>query len=415
MEDYLFAQGDLHATLRAYERLVSEKVDAIPRDQFMNAQPEEVIDHILSEMTVEPLKIYEDRAEMEDRETKIDISGRRDRNLFGDPGPILVSGVAVSISVPFTGDPVLWKLKPNHHQFNCPRAEVVYPSGNHAGHVQINMAQPADEDPGKLKDRLNKDLETIRYYVQSQTRQIERFNAGLHAKILAAVSARRDRIQKHEGLQDALGIPMKRKEGSPDFEFLKIARKLVRPLPPFPKTGYKPEPGITDDNYSHILSVIRHEGRTFETTPSTYAVHDEEELRDILLAHLNGHYQDSATGGAFRRRGKTDIRIESDNRAAFVAECKIWKGQKELSQAINQLLSYLTWRDCKAAIVVFNKHNSGFNKIIESVSGVFEAHPQFRRSRAVGDTGEWQFDMSSLEDEGRQVRVHVFVFNLFVT
>jgi hypothetical protein len=50
------------------------KIDAIPRDQFMNAQPEEIIDHVLSAMTVEPLVIYEDRAEMDQRETKIDVS-----------------------------------------------------------------------------------------------------------------------------------------------------------------------------------------------------------------------------------------------------------------------------------------------------------------------------------------------------
>jgi hypothetical protein len=276
------------------------------------------------------------------------------------------------------------------------------------------MAQPTDEAPERFKTRLDEELKTIRYYIQSQKQQIEGFNAGLHAQVLAAVTARRNRIQKHDGLQNVLGIPLKRKEGAPAFAPVKIARKLVRPLPPSPKSGYKPEPGITDEDYSHILSVIRHEGRTFETTPKTYAVHDEEQLRDILLAHLNGHYQGDATGEAFRRGGKTDIRIEDDTRAAFVAECKIWKGQKELSQAIDQLLGYLTWRDCKAAIVVFNKHNAKFNGIIESVPGVFEAHPRFRRLRAAKGAGEWQFDMTSREDEGRQVRVHVFVFNLFV-
>ena len=112
-EDYLFAEGDLDATLRAHQGSISAKMDAIPRDQFMNAQPEEIIDHILSEMTVEPLVIYEDRAEMDQRETKIDVSGWRDRNPFGDRGPIHVSGVAVSVSLPFTGDSSLWKLKPN--------------------------------------------------------------------------------------------------------------------------------------------------------------------------------------------------------------------------------------------------------------------------------------------------------------
>lgn len=413
-EDYLFADGDLDATLRAHQGSIAAKIDAIPRDQFMNAQPEEIIDHILSAMTVEPLVIYEDRAEMDQRETKIDVSGWRDRNPFGDRGPIHVSGVAVSVSIPFTGDSSLWKLRPNQWQSVFPHAKVVGSRGENTGHVQVDMAQPTDEAPERFKARLDEELKTIRFYLQSQKQQIEGFNAGLRAQVLAAVIARRDRIQKHEGLQDIMGIPLKRKEGVPAFAPVKIARKLVRPLPPPPKSGYKPEPGITEEDYSHILSVIRHEGRTFETTPKTYAVHDEEQLRDILLAHLNGHYQGDATGEAFRRSGKTDIRIEDDARAAFVAECKIWKGQKELSQAIDQLLGYLTWRDCKAAIVVFNKHNAKFSGILESVPGVFEAHPRFKRLRGAEGLGEWQFDMTSREDEGRQVRVHVFVFNLFV-
>jgi hypothetical protein len=159
--------------------------------------------------------------------------------------------------------------------------------------------------------------------------------------------------------------------------------------------------------------VIRHEGRTFETTPKTYAVHDEEQLRDILLAHLNGHYQGEASGETFRRAGKTDIKIEDKNRAAFVAECKIWKGPKEFSQAIDQLLGYLTWRDCKAALIVFNKHNAKFSSLVESVPSIFQAHKNFRSDLRPGIAGEWEFNMTSREDEGRVVRIHVFVFNLY--
>jgi len=413
-EDYLFCEGDLDATLRAHQGSIAAKVDAVPRDQFMNARPQDVVDHILSVMTVEPLVIYEDRAEMDQHETKIDVSGWRDRNPFGDRGPIYVTGVAVSVSIPFTGDSSLWKLRPNQWQTVFPHGQVLGSRGENLGHVQLEMAQPTDEAPERFKARLDEELKMIRFYVQSQKQQIDGFNASLRPQVLAAVSARRDRIQKHEGLKDILGIPLKRKEGAPAFAPVKIARKLVRPLPPPPKSGYKPEPGITEEDYSHILSVIRHEGRTFETTPKTYAVHDEEQLRDILLAHLNGHYQGDATGEAFRRSGKTDIRIEDNNRAAFVAECKIWKGQKELSQAIDQLLGYLTWRDCKAAVVVFNKHNAKFSGILESVPEVFQTHSRFKRIRDAEGPGEWQFDMTSLEDEGRQVRVYVFVFNLFV-
>ncbi|MCJ7525664.1 MAG: hypothetical protein MUP71_10665 [Candidatus Aminicenantes bacterium] len=413
-EECLFCDGHLDTTLRAHLASIGTKVDAIPRDQFMNAQVEEVIEHILSEMIVEPLVIYEDRAEMEQRETKIDVSEWRDRNPFGDRGPIYVAGVSVSVSIPFTGDSSLWKLRPNQWQTIYPHARVLAGRSQSNGHIQIDLAQPADETKERFKQRLDEELKTIRFYVQSQNQQVNSFNANLRGQILAVVNARRDRLKKHEGLNDFLGIPLKRKEGVPAIEPVKIERKLVRPLPPTPKSGYKPEPGITDEDYSYILSVIRHEGRTFETTPKTFAVHEEEALRDILLAHLNGHYKGDATGEAFRRSGKTDIRIEDGNRAAFVAECKVWKGQKELSQAIDQLLGYLTWRDCKAAIIIFNKHNARFSRVIETIPTVLAAHRFFKRRIDVKEAGEWQFDMTSGEDVGRHVRVHVFAFNLFV-
>ena len=410
----LFYEHDLDGTMRTHLAGIGAKVDAIPQDQFMNARPEDVVEHLVAQMAVDPLVLYEDRAEMEQKETKIDVAAWRDRNPFGDPGPMYVAGVAITVTIPFTGDGQLWTFRPNQWQTVFPRGRVSPARGDGVGHLYIDMAQPADEPPERFKSRLDGELKSIRFHVDAQRKQIEQFNAGLRAAIRPAIDARRARIQKHQGLKDVLGIPLKRREDAPSVEPIKLTRKLVRPLPPPPKSGYQPEPGISDEDYAHVLSVIRHEGRTFETTPKTYAVHDEEELQDILLAHLNGHYQGDASAETFRRGGKTDIRIEDNNRAAFVAECKIWKGPKELSQAIDQLLGYLTWRDCKGALIVFNKHNAKFSAIVEGIPSIFESHEKFRGVLLPGSRGEWQFRMSSREDEGRDVRVHVFVFNLYV-
>lgn len=413
-ENLLFYDGDMDATLRAQQGSIASRVDSIPRDQFLNTSIEELTQHIVSALVVEPLTLYEDRAEMEQRETKIDVSGWRDRNPFRDPGPIYVAGTEVVVTIPYSGVQSLWKLRPNQCQSVFPRAVVRGPGRDGIGQLQIALSQPADEDPERFKARLDEELKSIRFYVDAQRRQIEQFNAGLAGPIGAAVAARRERLKKNEGIKDLLGIPLKQREGTPPVEPIKITRKLVRPLPPPPKTGYQSEPGITDEDYKHILSVIRHEGRTFEATPKTYAVHDEEELRDILLAHLNGHYQGAAAGEAFRRSGKTDIRIEDQNRAAFVAECKVWRGQKELSAAIDQLLGYLTWRDCKAALIIFNKNNAKFTELLGRIPDTIQAHEKFRQVLSNGQDGEWDFLMTSREDDARQVRVHVFVFNLYV-
>lgn len=410
----LFYEHDLEATLRAQVVSIRERVDGIPRDQFFATPEDTLVEHIRSSMEVEPIHLHEDAMVMDQQETKIDVSGWPDRNPFRDRGPIYVAGVHITVTVPFSGDQGLWKLRPNRWQSVFPRGIVRGSGADGIGHLDIELSQPSDQSPDKLKRELEDNLRGIRFYLESQKQQIEQHNTGLPNAIRQAVQARRARLQAHDGIAQVLNIPLKRRDGAPEIRPIAVQRKLVRPLPPPPKSGYKPEPGITDEDYEHILSVIRHEGRTFEATPGTFSSLDEEQLRDVVLAHLNGHYQGGATGETFRRSGKTDVRIEDNNRAAFVAECKVWRGAKELTDAVGQLLSYLTWRDCKASIVIFNKHNAGFSELLQKVPEMLAANPRIRKAIGQRGDGEWRFVFASAEDEAREVIVHVFLFNLYV-
>lgn len=414
MRKLLFCDGDLRATLDNHTKQIFVKVDAIPEDQFLATLEDDLVEHIESELHVEPLSLYEDSMEMEQHEIQVDVSGYRDRNPFDNPGPIYVAGIRVTVSLPYTGDSLLWKLSPNSFQTVFPQADVREPIGDKAGHLEMVFEQPTDEKPEQMKQRLDRDLELIRFYVDAQRNQVEQFTETAPDIIRKAIKERRERLKKHSGLADMLGIQLKRRDDVPAVEPIHIERTLVKPLPPPPKSGFEPEPGIADEDYDHILSVIRHEGRTFEATPQTYAVHDEEGLRDIILAHLNGHYKGGATGETFRRNGKTDIRIEAEDRAAFVAECKIWRGQKELTSAINQLLGYLTWRDCKAAILIFNKHNAKFTELLEKIPETLRSHQNFRRDLGQQGDGEWRYSLTSTEDEQRQIILNVSVFNIYV-
>ncbi|MDP3662067.1 MAG: hypothetical protein U1D41_10130 [Nitrosomonas sp.] len=412
-DNLLFYEGNLNNALLARNRNTSEEVNAIPKDQFLSTPEQDLIEHVCAEILIEPLTLYEESMEMEQHETEIDVSGYKDRNPFGDRGPINVQGIRVVVSVPFTGDPDLWKIRPNQFQTVFPRADVCGSKGGKAGHIELIYQQPSDEQPQQIKQRLESDLMSIRFYIDAQRNQIEQFNKSTPENVRQAVQVRRQKLEKHDGIANMLGIPMKRRDGVPSVKPILIKRALVKPLPPPPKSGFKPEPGIANEEYEHILSVIRHEGRTFEATPKTYAVHGEEELRDIILAHLNGHYHGGATGETFRRNGKTDIRIEDDSRAAFVAECKVWRGQNELIDAINQLLNYLTWRDCKASIIIFNKENARFTELLDKIPNIMKSHVNFKRDLGQQGDGEWRYIFTSAEDQLKQVIVNVFIFDIY--
>ena len=113
---------------------------------------------------------------------------------------------------------------------------------------------------------------------------------------------------------------------------------------------------------------------------------EEEQIRDIILVDLNGHYDGDATGESFNAQGKTDILIRAEGRNVFIAECKIWDGPSTLKAAIDQILNYLTWRDTKAALLLFSK-NLGFTSVLNSIGNTVPEHSNFKRElKKVSDT-----------------------------
>lgn len=409
--EFLFRDGDVRVQIEHHFTKAADKIDSIPDAQFLATTDDEITDHVVSELQVHPLELNEEEMRMQQEETKLDVSEYY-ASRFGDPDePFLTPAQRVTVSIPFSGDPNLWKLRPSSYQLSFPRGKV-RETHELAGFLDIIIELPSECEPEQYKQRLDGTLKDVRNFLRYQKSDIDGLNASLPGRVRQAITARRSRLEKHGKVAQMLDIPLARKAGVPSAQSIPIQRRIIKPLPPAPNRPA--EPGIRDEDYEHILSVIRHEGRSFEATPGTFAVHDEEELRDIILAHLNGHYKGDATGETFRRVGKTDIRIESKNRAAFIAECKVWRGPKELLAAVDQLLAYLTWRDCKAALILFNKNAASFSAIQAKLPNELRTHGGFLGDLPSAETGEWRVRFRASDDPSRIVTVHVLLFNLFV-
>ena len=405
---YLFDEDDLAAQLRHRQAQAAQAVDEIPEQQFLISSDQDLVSHVVSRFTVHPLVLREDAARMNQTETQVDVSGEPGRFVsIVHSGPFHILGTRVNVDIPYEGDEWLFKYRTSTYTLSFPLG-VVSP-----GSLRVTVALPHDQEPEVFKQRYDDQLRLIRQFVQRSHAQVLEYNRSLEEIIQHAISHRRGRLRKHSALTKMLDIPLAANPRAPSVDPVKIEIRRPPPLPVPPKTGLQPEPGITDQVYEEILHFIRHQGRTFETTPKTYAVHDEEELRDIILAQLNGHFVGEAVGEAFRRKGKTDIRLEKENRAAFVGECKLWKGPASLSDALDQLLGYLTWRDSKASLIFFNSRNRNFSKILPNVSPTVAAHPLHLRHLPCEEAGEWRVEMRSEENEGRRVTVHIFLFNLY--
>ena len=405
---HLFSQEDLDTELRAKRESAALAVDAIQKEQFLIAEDQDIVDRVVSEFSVEPLVLHEAEKTMNQSETRVDIS--RDPNRLPPlrpTGPHYVPGTRVDVQIPFSGDEWLFHYRTN------PRSTEPLHGELDQQFVLLSVSLADDIEPENFKRAHHRKLELLRSFVQYSESQVQSHNQVLPAVVRDAVARRRQRLRKQAHIADLLAIPLATKPGAPPLAPVKIAVRQPPKLPVPPKTGLAPEPGIEQPMYEKVLQCLRHQGRTFEATPSTFAKHGEEDLRNIVLAHLNGHFEGDAVGEAFRKRGRTDICIEQDNRAAFVGECKLWAGPASFTKALDQLLGYLTWRDSKSALIIFNSKNRKFSRILASLPVALRDHRLFLRDMACEESGEWRVEMRSEEDEGRRVIVHVFLFNLY--
>jgi hypothetical protein len=182
-------------------------------------------------------------------------------------------------------------------------------------------------------------------------------------------------------------------------------------MPPATAGQFKPEPILEEAEYQHILDVIEGMVHVMERSPKVFHTIDEESLRTHFLVQLNGHYEGQATGETFNYQGKTDILIRSGDRNIFIAECKFWAGPAQLTETIDQLLGYLSWRDSKAAVLIFNR-NKDLSKVLATIPETVKAHKNFQKDEGKrGETG-FRFSFRHKDDAAKILHLTVIVFDI---
>ena len=109
--------------------------------------------------------------------------------------------------------------------------------------LRLTVEHPHDVPLQRIKEAIDPQLAEIEKFLGWNCTQIETAERGLDAAVRAAIQNRRKRLLEQQGISDLLGIPLKKSVNAPQFLPIDTRRKVVRPLPPPPETGFKPEPG----------------------------------------------------------------------------------------------------------------------------------------------------------------------------
>ena len=97
----------------------------------------------------------------------------------------------------------------------------------------------------------------------------------------------------------------------------------------------------------------------------------------------------------------------------MIAECKLWKGEKLLLNAIDQLLNrYVNWRDEKIALIVFNRDVKKFTDVIKTATKAIEGHKLCLQALGQGKETSYSFLFRNPDDETRTIKLELILFHV---
>ena len=171
---------------------------------------------------------------------------------------------------------------------------------------------------------------------------------------------------------------------------------------------------ISDKAYYQILDYIILLGKNLEAFKELNTKFDEERYRDYFIPFLNAiSSQHSAKGEVFNRQGKTDILVFDNNgNNVFIAECKLWKGEAYLLDAVEQLLkNYINWRDEKAAIIIFNRDVRKFSELIVTATNAISKHSLCIKAHGQRKETSFSYQFKNPDDEHKSIKLELVLLN----
>ncbi len=406
MNQFLFTErGELFNHLRNMEAEIARNVEEIDETTIEEKSIEECASLVRQRSILDCPILREDQMyQLEPKESKILME------TWINDVQQSVPSTDITVVLPYFGDGSLLTMRPSSHQLSFPRGFL------HSQEIHIPY-RVHNGDSESLRDNIQQNLETIRKYLEWVKIDVDAYNQRAEKKIVQLITLRKDKLNQGRQLSASLGIPLKIRSDAPKTYPIPLKRKelTIHSAQPGPKGGQL-DPALDQRVYEEILGIIQNISLYMEKSPKSFTKLDEPEIRDFLLLTLNSQYVLDATAETFSAAGKTDIYVLWQNHHCFIAECKIWKGEKQMKEAIDQLLSYVTWRDTKTSLIVFS-NNKGFSEILNKIQKAAETHECFVRKTApqsshLKNTTTFSYDFHHPSDKSKELKLTVMVFNV---
>ena len=420
MNLFLKGNGSVSDYLRKLYGELEGEIDSFADEKIVNCDVDEWTEYLTEKYRVDPISFYVDYATRSIQKTQIKRNNPWGHfgDVYGEPQFYMVDGCNIDYKVPFSGDDVLLKCTPSTYIMNS--FEIFgfqKPSNTNYGFITIRLSYTNQEMKGfgdNLEEKVNSDFrnqfssfEKMSGYANDDIRS---YNENLTSNVQQLLNKRREKADVFFSFSKALKIPLNLNSSSPNLTPIPLKKphraNLNEPKPHAQEQQFY----IDDSDFENIIKIIHLCGTALEESAKTFNQFNEEALRDYIKGMLSSHYENTVTGETFRRVGKTDIQIQREDKAAFIAECKVWHGIKLFSDAIEQLFCYATWKDTKLSLIIFNKENKNFAGVQQQIQSWLKENC---KSCKQWNSNIWDC-VKYREDTGRDVRLAVALYDISI-
>ncbi len=317
-----------------------------------------------------------------------------------------VKGTEIIYFVPFQGDSYFLCYQPSYYSTLPPYGRV---KGN-----KIVISYQIDDSNKKYAVKLEFErlLNHINSYLEQMSKDLASFEISIKEKVISILESCRQKLLNDQKLVESLGYPVRRNPDVSKTYSVPLIKRKIKVSPPLPNREIvESEPTLNIEEYDYILSIISNMAFVMERSPDTFKNMKEEDIRQHFLVQLNGQYEGQASGETFNYEGKTDILIRVNGKNIFIAECKFWRGEKHFQDDINQLLGYISWRDTKTALLIFNK-NKEFTSVVKKIKEITKDHPNYLRELSYDHETGCRFIFHHRDDVDRELILTILAFNI---
>jgi hypothetical protein len=392
----LFNNQDMSNLVSYHVKQALDAVQTIPADALLDTPTDDIISDLTERHSIGTPTLRRGDAYIDgphEIEIRIPDYGREVR----------LRGTLLALIVPFDGEGGMFYTNPGRWGGAI--------RGNLHHNNLILTVRGENLQTAHVNEQFEVRAKEIEEFLGYQRSMADAHRQSLPARLRPEIDARKQKLLDTRKMVAGLAFPIRTRADAPKTYAVPFARKKVITTPPPTSAPFEPEPVLEEANYQAILNIIQSMALVMERSPSAFKTMGEENLRQHFLVQLNGQFEGAASGETFNFSGKTDILIRVKDRNIFIAECKFWGGEKNFLATITQLLDYLSWRDTKTAVLVFNR-NRDFSGVLQTIETSLANHPNLKHGPKKEASSRFRCTFGNPSDPRREVVLTVLAFDV---